>query len=515
MRLSSSEPLILSEETPFEVAPPPGMSDDCLTDWVCWRDLAHVWPHRFGLVLLAGARAVFAPIDVSPHTTLFLTAGAALGEISHDGLDLLVRFSPQLADGGEGPEETLLSRHIPSFDPSDPWVEITLPLGALVSGPGTISVGCGPGPLGEPGADWLAVYELVIGPSADLALNRARGHGGRRFSADLARFEQRQDTAQLDQNSDYAGSALVAAVRQGLAPAAGSVITLERHLAAATSAIELANRELAKGLQHNPPDFQQRLATRLAALRRATSGASRKLRVLSLCSGVGRFERALMQGISPEAVSLTLLDCNIDVAQVTAMRLGAACDEVTVVEGDVNHLDLQGERYDVVLCVSGLHHLIELEHVLSTVSESLEPDGEFWSIAEFVGRNGHRLWPGARAVANEFFKALPETYRVSRAAGGVAEIDHELSDLDHSIQTLEGVRSQEIEGLLGQHFTQEDVQTRSCFLWSLLDPAYVANYDLHAEESVEIIRQAAQLDVSHQRAGGRPAMLNGVYRKSS
>jgi SAM-dependent methyltransferase len=473
-----------------------------------------VWPHRLGLVILAGARATFEPIDVEADTSLFLTAGAALSEISSDGLELVVRFTPVHEDGSTGAEQTVLTRHIEGFDAETPWVEIMLPLGSLVYGRGVVALECGPGPLGEPSADWLAIYEMVVGPAAQQSLHRARGHNERRYTADLARFEQRHDASVLDKNSDYAGSPLVAAGRPAFGLAAGPVTTLERQLARAVSVVELGNRALARGLQRNPPDFQQRLGARLAGLRTGSSDVTRKLRVLSLCSGVGRVERALLQGIWPEAVALTLWDRNADVAEVTASRLAAVCEEVTVVEDDVNHLDLQGERYDVILCASGLHHLVELEHVLSTVSDGLEADGEFWSIAEFVGRNGYRMWPGARAVANAFFADLPEAYRVSRVGGGAAELDEKLGDLDQSVQTLEGIRSQEIEGLLQQNFAVQDSQARSCFLWSLLEPAYVSNYDLHAQESIELIERAAALDVKYQLAGGRPGILNGVYRKS-
>ncbi len=50
--------------------------------------------------------------------------------------------------------------------------------------------------------------------------------------------------------------------------------------------------------------------------------------------------------------------------------------------------------------VSGLHHVVEIEQVLQTVIELLDPNGEFWIIGEAIGRNGNQLWPEALDAAN-------------------------------------------------------------------------------------------------------------------
>jgi hypothetical protein len=40
------------------------------------------------------------------------------------------------------------------------------------------------------------------------------------------------------------------------------------------------------------------------------------------------------------------------------------------------------------LCLCrGLHHVVEIDHVLQTVTELLVPNGEFWIIGEVIGRN--------------------------------------------------------------------------------------------------------------------------------
>lgn len=284
---SGADVVVLSEETNWAPEPPATDKAEDDAEWVFWLELAHVWPHRVGLVTLAGAGVVFEPIDVAPDTTVFLTVGAALSAISDDGLDVIVLFRPVDADGVLGDDITLLTRHIARFDPSEPWVELCVPVGACVRGRGAVVIECGAGPRGEPSADWLAIYELVVGPAGDLALNRARCHRARRYQADMKSFEQRYYVSEFlqDHDGDFAGTELVERYRPTLAKTAAAKHTLERIRAPATSPFEVGNRALARGLRRNPPDFKDRLARKVEQ--------TRKLRVLSLCCGVGRIERTL------------------------------------------------------------------------------------------------------------------------------------------------------------------------------------------------------------------------------
>jgi hypothetical protein len=185
---------------------------------------------------------------------------------------------------------------------------------------------------------------------------------------------------------------------------------------------------------------------------------------------------------------------------------------VKAVAMDANTLDLQGERYDVILCAAGLHHLVELEHVVDEIARGLVSEGEFWSIGEYVGLSGARLWPEAYAIANPFFRRLPERYRINRSWPG-NPVDQDLPNLDCSVGTFEGIRSPEIEGLLNNILLPHYVTRQACFLWRFFDGAYIANYDLENKEDLTTIRKAVALDAEHQRQGGRPTNLSGVYRK--
>ena len=105
--------------------------------------------------------------------------------------------------------------------------------------------------------------------------------------------------------------------------------------------------------------------------------------------------------------------------------------------------------FDVVMFVSGLHHVVEIERVLQTSAELLLPNGEFWIIGEAIGRNGNQLRPEALEAANRIFSLLPERFRRNAFTG---KIDSTVPEMDFSANSFEGIRSEEIEPLLLRYF---------------------------------------------------------------
>jgi hypothetical protein len=162
--------------------------------------------------------------------------------------------------------------------------------------------------------------------------------------------------------------------------------------------------------------------------------------------------------------------------------------------------------------VSALHHVIELERLLRGIASALRPSGEFWNIGEYVGETGARLWPECYSVANDLFSSWPEKYRWNHSAGTEPRLDATLPNLDCSVVSFEGLRSNEIEQQLASVFQTEWVDKRSCFVWRLFEPAYGSNFDTSSAADRAIIEAAARADLSLMERGGRPVELNGVFR---
>jgi len=267
-------------------------------------------------------------------------------------------------------------------------------------------------------------------------------------------------------------------------------------------AFNYAMRALGSLLPTTPPDFFAR-AKRL--------NQSKSLRILSICAGAARIEEQILDHCGG-TVELTLLDASPDLIQRAADRLiGAHPDRrVECLIGDVNS-GLPGDGlFDVIVCVSALHHVADLEVVLAQINQRLTDDGEFWSIGEQIGRNGNRLWPDAYAAANRVFSALPDRLRRNAHTG---KIDSVLTDQDFSAGCFEGIRSEELEHLLESYLVPDHVYKRNAFLWRLVNAAYSDNFSLDRAEDLEHLRELIRGEALHWVSGGRSTELHGVYRK--
>lgn len=487
--------IILSEETKYKIEAP--FLSKWIREWVFWRESGHTPSGRLGLVVLAGAKAVFEPIYVADSYAGVITVGAGLPEISNDGLNVVVKFR-SLSDSRlhrKVAEETLLDYHISGFNLDNPWVELEIPLGSIAGRNGQFVLECDPGPRNDPTADHLAIYEFVISPQEQVKLNRARAFMARRMRNESKYFTPVYEHAMYGNNSTT-----------------GESIGHECNCSVSESAYGHATRLLNEKLDLKPPNFGERLKNKVRFQTEAIEGNTRKLKILSLCCGAARIEEDFIRQLPQDSVELTLVDVNPELLKVAKKRLSCFC-EVNAIKGDINTLDASETKYDVIICVSALHHIVELERLMEFVHNSLIDGGEFWIIQEYVGRNGNRLWPDAYDIANNFFKRLPDKYRLNKTAAATPRLDCCLPNSDCSINVFEGIRSEDIESCLSSSFNPLFVHKHCCFLWRLFDLAYCDNYNLNNPADRMIIDNAVELELSHYYSGGRPTTLNGIYKK--
>ena len=181
--------------------------------------------------------------------------------------------------------------------------------------------------------------------------------------------------------------------------------------------------------------------------------------------------------------------------------------------GDVNAISAEqfgNLTFDVAMFVSGLHHVVEIEHVLQTVTELLVPNGEFWIIGEVIGRNGNQLWPEALDAANRIFSRLPERFRHNSSTG---KVDSSVPEIDFSANSFEGIRSEEIESLLLRYLDPVEMWRRNCFLWRLVNVAYFPNYDLNSQEDRYIVLSLVAAEYNLWKSGGRPTESHSIFRR--
>jgi SAM-dependent methyltransferase len=456
---------VLSENTPFSTGQE-AWAAQIGTAPAWWQTATHAAPVRPGLMIRAGCQVAFSLPPIAGDLSLLLTIGAGLPQISSDGLDAYLAIREPAS------ELLLFSYHIGAFHPSQPWQEFSFPVrfhGAACE----LIVGCTPGPRSDPHRDWLALYELVISPEAQLGLHRGRAYREHRLRNEI-------------QVINHAYDHPIYRIPDAPEPVAAN-------------ATELSNVLLGQRIGRPVPDFTVLLHRKLAAKGR--------LRVLSLASGVARVETQMLQNIQPGLIDLTLTDINPEL--LARARPLFAPHEIRTAVVDLNSAILPEEHYDIILCVSGLHHIVELESLIDAIAARLKPDGEFWVIGEYVGRTGARLWDDAYHVANQYFRALPERCRFNSV---FQRVDAELPNTDCSVASFEGIRSEEVAAVLASRFEAEWTDKRCCIIWRLFDSLYSSNYDMAASGDRSLIRRAVDLDYDLMQKRSRPVNLNAVYR---
>ena len=366
---------------------------------------------------------------------------------------------------------------------------------------------CQPGEKNDPTGDWLALSDLCVARDDELSMLRARSFYALRSRNEIEHFSNvyrhsmyAEPQNRRAENAAGQSRSIRRMTVDGAVPALRrESIVVELEPLSGESACDYASRMLSASIPQVPPDFQQRL--------KARADGGRVVKVLSLCSGAARIEASFASQVGP-LVEWSLLDINVDLLEL-ASRQFAPEIKLDLVEGNANNLVFSREKWDIILCVSALHHVVELEQLVRFCHSSLNEHGEFWSIGECVGRNGNRLWPDARAEANRFFAQLPATYRLNRHT---KQLDREIPDNDYSVGCFEGIRSEEIEPVLDRWFHPVDVYRRNCFLWRLINLAYSDNFDPGVADDRKWIVQMVAAELDHFRAGGRSTELFGVYR---
>lgn len=484
-------------------------------DWR-WIPAVQRGTHYLALAVIAG-EAALSPTMAFGHDMVWrchLMQG--LDTLSDDGLVAELFFR----SAQTGSEFVLFE--IPMAPGRHNEVAATFDLRQLIGLRGRLGIRCKPGPLGDARSDWLAVSRWIVGREDRLGLLNARSHRSWRIRNEIAAFSAVYDhpiyTRRISPANDDDAAALPPA--NGVAaPRSPAVRPAEPELTA-DDLIDLPAAQRLPG--EDVFNYTNRVLVALIGdgaeidfatrLKEMSAAVNRPLRFLSLCCGAAGIEREVLTAAAVP-IEVTLCDINEQLLDQATSALSRFRPLHRIV-GDANTLskaDFDGQ-FDVVACVSGLHHLVELEHVIRTVADVLTDDGEFWLVCEQIGRDGNRLWPEAGEAANRVFSRLPEELRRNAYTG---MIDPEIPDIDYGANCFEGIRSSEIERVVQSFFEPVRVVRRNCFIWRVFAGAYFHNYDLSNEWHRRVALEFVAADYNLWRQGGRPTETFAVYRRGT
>lgn len=171
-------------------------------------------------------------------------------------------------------------------------------------------------------------------------------------------------------------------------------------------------------------------------------------RGLSLGCGAGRAERFfLKQGICERFTGVDVAAEAVAEAREHAEADGLQIDYLCQ---DLNHLDLGDEKFDLIVCQTILHHVLNLEHVLEAVERALSPDGVFF-VHDYIGETQFQFSDDRLRWYNEGLRALPEALRTNLLNMKVVD-EVRRPQPGKLVSPFEAIRSGEIRGMLLDRF---------------------------------------------------------------
>jgi 2-polyprenyl-3-methyl-5-hydroxy-6-metoxy-1,4-benzoquinol methylase len=215
------------------------------------------------------------------------------------------------------------------------------------------------------------------------------------------------------------------------------------------------------------------------------------------CDTEVRLARTLAEAGATDFV-IDCLDLNEDMLErgrQDAAKAGLRA-RVNPLRGDFN--EWQPEfGYDAIVANQALHHVVKLESLLDACKQVLKPGG-LMVVSDMIGRNGHRRWPEALDLVEQFWNELPETYRYNRQ---LRRQETAYPDWDCSLEGFEGIRSQDILPLLLDRFHFRFFYAFGNVVDPFVDRSFGPNFDANAEWDRHFIDRVHACDESEMLAG--------------
>lgn len=226
---------------------------------------------------------------------------------------------------------------------------------------------------------------------------------------------------------------------------------------------EAWNRSAEQQASGTPPDWRFRRQILCHAILQAAdiddllAHVRPGMRVLELGCGSGWLTLAMAQrGAEAHGIDIAGRALDLGRAYFESIR-SEVHGTADYQEGDLNHLDLPAEQYDLVVAHGILHHLIEIERLVQQVSHALRPGGLLW-ISDFDGLEApETVW-----AASALMFVLPTRVSYREKISGLLRF--RMRSLDRIRASMHGDGASPFEGigrgrdwpkLVGELFTVE------------------------------------------------------------
>ncbi len=182
---------------------------------------------------------------------------------------------------------------------------------------------------------------------------------------------------------------------------------------------------------------------------------------------------------------------------------------------DIDHIELEPRRYDLIYALGSFHHFEALEHIMLQVEAALTDDGYF-VLDEFVGPPRFQWTDLQLAITAELLALIPKPLRMY--ANGVEKAAEGRSTPEEVIRVCpsEAIRSNEIEPLFHRYFDVIHHKKLGGTIQHLLYSGIIQNFPDNIPEVDRMIDSIQSLETRLITAEVLPsdfALLVGKKRK--
>jgi len=243
-------------------------------------------------------------------------------------------------------------------------------------------------------------------------------------------------------------------------------------------------------------------------------------RLLSLGCGYGGVDLQVARKLR-RPHELIAVDLNPTIFQEALWRAELESLNIKFKCVDLNFVEIHPASFDVIYAFASLHHVLNLEHLLSAIHRGLK-DGGRLVILDLIGKTQVLHWKENVEFAAELIRKMPRQYRPGNAPLWKSwlqpfdpySIIPRYTDPSDQIG-MEGIRQEEIEHLLDHWFEAEKAFRYNAFMRLIGTNPYLGErLDPDRKADQRFLDRLIELDYQQVQSGKlRPTELLGVYAK--
>ena len=223
--------------------------------------------------------------------------------------------------------------------------------------------------------------------------------------------------------------------------------------------------------------------------------------------------------VAKELITKGFTDFHIECLEINEVMLErgrklaeqqAISDHLAFIPADFNTW-VARKQYDGIMANQSLHHVLNLEHLLREIKNSLG-DSALFVISDIIGRNGHMRWPEAMKIIDELWQELPDSHKFNHA---LQRYEPTYENWDCSVEGFEGIRAQDILPLLIKEFEFEIFVPFGNVIDIFVDRAFGHNFDPSSRLDCAFIDRVHAIDEDGIKSGKlTPTHLIAVMSKN-